>query len=375
MPPMRVNVVDPSAYAPPYDHELCAGLARAGADVELITSPFTYGPVPAAEGYRRVEAFYRWAPRGSARARRAAKLAQHVPDMLRHRATAARADVEHWQWSPVEYLDQALIRRDRPLVITAHEVLPRDAQPGQAWGRRRLYDRADAIVVHTEPGRRRLVEEVGIDPGKVVRIRHGAFGYLTRQSDPRPLPPELAAVEGPVVLCLGVWRPYHGIDVLLEAWRGIEGAELWIAGLPQMPVEPLVRMAPPGVRFIPRFVTDPELPAFFGRADVVVMPYRAIEASGVLFTALAFGSTILATSVGGFLDAADQGAAALVPPEDPAALHDALAGLLADPAARARLAAGARAAAAGPFSWDTIAAETLGVYERIRAGAPAAPLP
>jgi glycosyltransferase involved in cell wall biosynthesis len=214
-----------------------------------------------------------------------------------------------------------------------------------------------------------------VDRDKVVRIRHGAFDYLTRQPAPRPLAPELGAVEGKVVLCLGVWRPYHGIDVLLEAWRGIEGAELWVAGLPQMPVEPLVRAAPPGVRFIPRFITDPELPAFFERADLVVMPYRAIEASGVLFTALAFGRPILASDVGGFQDAGALGAAALVPPEDPGALHDALVHLIADDAARERLGEGARAAAAGPFSWDTIAGETLGLYERLRAGAPAAALP
>ena len=34
-------------------------------------------------------------------------------------------------------------------------------------------------------------------------------------------------------------RPYKGIDVLLEAWRGIEGAELWIAGMPRMDIAPL----------------------------------------------------------------------------------------------------------------------------------------
>jgi hypothetical protein len=47
---MRVDVVDPSAYTPPYDHALCAGLARAGADVRLITSRFAYGGVPRRSG-------------------------------------------------------------------------------------------------------------------------------------------------------------------------------------------------------------------------------------------------------------------------------------------------------------------------------------
>ncbi len=151
---MRVQVVDPSAFAPPYDHALCAGLARAGADVELITSSFSYGPVPEPDGYARRERFYRWTPEGRARRlRTAAKLAQHVPDMLAHRRASARADVVHYQWLPVDALDLALLARSRPTVLTAHEILPRNARPGQAWGRRRLYDRVDAVVTHTRAGR------------------------------------------------------------------------------------------------------------------------------------------------------------------------------------------------------------------------------
>ena len=43
---MRVHVVDPSAYTPPYDHALCAALAAPGREVELYTSRFAYGSVP-----------------------------------------------------------------------------------------------------------------------------------------------------------------------------------------------------------------------------------------------------------------------------------------------------------------------------------------
>src|SRR5918911_2508214 len=55
---MRVVLADPPAFTPPYDHELAAALARAGADVELVTSRFRFGDVPAADGYRRRELFY-----------------------------------------------------------------------------------------------------------------------------------------------------------------------------------------------------------------------------------------------------------------------------------------------------------------------------
>ena len=56
---MRVQVVDPPAFTPPYDRALCAALAAAGADVELVTSRFEYGPVAAPEGYEVTELFYR----------------------------------------------------------------------------------------------------------------------------------------------------------------------------------------------------------------------------------------------------------------------------------------------------------------------------
>src|SRR3954453_1082894 len=363
--PLNVHVVDPSAYAPPYDHELCRALARAGADVELHTSRFAYGPVPGDNGYRTYRSFYRRQPARGPRARRLAQLAQHGPDMLAYRRRARRPDIVHLQWLPLEPVDVSLLPRRTPGVFTAHEVLPRGGTRAAIAARRRLYERVDAVVVHTEHGRRRLTEELGVAPAKVELIPHGAFQYLAEQPDERALPSELAAVEGPVVLSLGVWRPYHGLDTLLEAWRGIEGAELWLAGLPKMPLEELQRSAPPGVRFIPRFITDPELPAFFRRADLCVFPYRAIEASGSLFSALPFGRPILPTAVGGFLDAARDGAVALAPPADPAGMHDALVRLLGDAGERERLAAGALAAAQGPYSWDRIAARTLALYERV----------
>ena len=59
---MRVDVIDPSAFTPPYDRALCSALAREGAQVRLITSRFAYGEVPAPDGYEVREHFYRRVP-------------------------------------------------------------------------------------------------------------------------------------------------------------------------------------------------------------------------------------------------------------------------------------------------------------------------
>jgi glycosyltransferase involved in cell wall biosynthesis len=366
---MKVQLVDPPAFTPPYDRALAAALAAAGAEVELLTSRFLYGPVPAPQGYRVEERFYRRsAARGlDAPLRRAFKLAEHVPDMLRFRREA-NADVLHYQWLSVPSLDAALLPRLRPRVMTAHYVLPPAPSRRQLASARRAFGAMDAVVAHSEYGARHLRETVGLDPDRVRVIHHGAFDYLTRLPDERPLPAELDGAEGPVILFFGLLRPYKGIDTLLEAFRRIEGAELWIAGNPRMDVEPLHRLAveaPGRVRFLTRFVEDAEIPALLRRADVVALPYRDVEHSGVLYAALAFGKPLVLSAVGGFPEVAEQGAARLVPPEDPSALAATLDELIHDDAARAELATAASRAAAGPYSWDEAARRTLSLYREL----------
>jgi glycosyltransferase involved in cell wall biosynthesis len=350
---MRVSVIDPAAYTPPYDRALCAALAREGAQVELLTAAFPHGEVPAADGFAVREHFYRWAPPG--RGRRAARLASHVPDML----LAARrpADVVHFQWLAVQQLDQLLVRAfRRPRVVTAHDVLPREALPGQRAAQRRLYDAMDAVVVHSRHGRDRLAG-LGVDPARIHVIPHGVL----RPAGDAPLPPELPAFDGPVALCFGLLRPYKGIDVLLEAWRGIDGAELWIVGAPRMDTAPLHAAAPPGVRFVERFVSEGEAAALFRRADLAVLPYREIDQSGVLFTALGSAVPLVLTAVGGFPEIAEAGAAELVPPGDARELHVALSHLLTHSEHRAQLATAATTLAAD-HSWEAIGQAHIALY-------------
>jgi glycosyltransferase involved in cell wall biosynthesis len=252
--------------------------------------------------------------------------------------------------------------------MTAHYVLPPKASRRQVATARRTFGAMDAVIAHSEHGARRLREEVGVDPARVRVIPHGAFDYLTRLAEEKSLPAELANADGPVILFFGLLRPYKGLEVLLDAFRRVEGAELWIVGNPRMEVEPLhvaARAAPGRVRFLTRFVEDAEIPAIFRRADLVALPYLDAEHSGVLYTALAFGKPLVASAVGGFPEVAATGAARLVTPGDPGDLAKALNELVADEEARDRIAAAAQAAAAGPYSWDPIARRTLALYEEL----------
>jgi glycosyltransferase involved in cell wall biosynthesis len=201
----------------------------------------------------------------------------------------------------------------------------------------------DAVVVHSRHGAARLVDELGVDPGRVEVIGHGAFEHLTALAP--ALPPELRDSGAPVVLFLGLIRPYKGLDVLYDAWRGVEGAQLWVAGLPKMELPD----APPGVQVVPRFVSEPEVAGLLRRADVVVLPYRDIDQSGVLHAARAFGKPLILSDVGGFPEV--QGAR-LVPAGDAEALREALR----DPP---------RSAPAAGTSWDDAARAHLALYRRL----------
>ena len=114
-------------------------------------------------------------------------------------------------------------------------------------------------------------------------------------------------------------------------------------------------------------VAHRDVPALLRSADVVVSaPWY--EPFGIVpVEAMACGTAVVATAVGGHLDTVDHEVTGLlVPPRDPAALADALTQLLANPGQRRALGTAAAARAAARYSWDRIAAETEAVYAFMR---------
>src|SRR2546425_2352871 len=95
---VRVVLADPPSFTPQYDHELAAALARAGADVELVTSRFRFGEAPEPDGYRRSESFYPLSSRlfRRSRLRLPLKVAEHPLGLAALRAR--RGDVLPVQW-------------------------------------------------------------------------------------------------------------------------------------------------------------------------------------------------------------------------------------------------------------------------------------
>jgi len=181
------------------------------------------------------------------------------------------------------------------------------------------------------------------------------------------------------ILYFGVLKPYKGVDILLEAFarlpaRLIKETVLQIVGFPKIPVEPLQNLArrlgiENRVFWDLRFVDEKEVAGYFSQADIVVLPYRRIDQSGVLMTALAFGKPIVASRVGGFAEVLKDGVHGfLVDPGDVEALAQALARLLADDELRARMGKAVQELAGGELSWESIAKKTIGVYEKLKRG-------
>jgi glycosyltransferase involved in cell wall biosynthesis len=366
---MRVVLADPPAFTPPYDHELAAALARAGADVTLVTSPFRFGEAPAANGYRRRELFYPLSSRvfGRSLLRVPLKVAEHPLGLARLQATPA--DVLHVQWLVPE-LDVRLLRPRVPSVFTAHDLLPRrTASRLDLW--RRLLGRFDRVVVHTEQARRRLVD-YGVGPDRIVRIAHGFLHDDEPGAIAVPAPADGNRVS---FLLFGKIKPYKGADIAIEAMRRMapdtrERCVLRIVGKPYVDTKPLLRAAAelgPSLVLDFRHVPDRDIPVLWEQADVLLFPYREIEMSGVLMSALTAARPVIASEIGGFTELLENGRTALlVPPNDPEALSAAMRRLAGEPSARREMSQQISALAATIPTWRAIARETAAVYAQAR---------
>jgi glycosyltransferase involved in cell wall biosynthesis len=332
---VRVVVADPPAFTPPYDHALASALARAGADVELVTSRFRFGDLPAPAGYRRRELFYPLSSRLFRRSmlRVPLKVLEHPLGLAN--LAAARADVVHMQWLGLPEADAWLLRHRAPLVLTAHDLLPRrTASRTRLW--RRLFDRFDRIVVHSARGRETLAA-FGVPEAKLRVIPHPVS------------PGEVSnANGGRTVLALGLVRPYKQLDHAREAVARVAGADLRVAG--------------DATSFLP----ETEIERALATSTVAVFPYRAeLDQSGALLRALGSGVPAVVYDVGGLPETVrEYGAGRVVAPDDVDGLAAAIRELLDDPDALAAAREGALRARA-ELTWDASAQAHLELYREL----------
>jgi glycosyltransferase involved in cell wall biosynthesis len=350
---VHVVLADPPAFTPQYDHELAAALARAGADVRLLTSRFRFGEAPAPQGYERDERLYPLSSRlfGRSRARLPLRALEHVGVLVE--LARVRRGLLHLQWLAWPQLDRRL-RLRVPAVFTAHDLLPRrTAQRTRLW--RELLGRFDRVVVHSERGRETLAG-LGVEPGRMRVIPHP----VTPSDPPR-------ADDGRTLLCFGVIRPYKGLEDAIDALRRLDGSRLLVAGDPLEPVEPYRERARGlAVEWRLGYLPQPEIDRALGEATVALFPYRPeLDQSGALLRALGAGVPAVAYDVGGIAEPVRRfGAGRVVAAGDVEALAAATRELLDDPAALEAARAGARRARE-ELTWDRAAAAHLELYREL----------
>jgi glycosyltransferase involved in cell wall biosynthesis len=339
---VHVVLADPPAFTPPYDHELASALARAGAEVELVSSRFRFGDAPAPDGYIRSEPYYPLSSRlfGRSPLRVPLKVVEHPFGVAA--LNRRRADVLHVQWLVPE-LDSRLLRPRIPSVFTAHDLLPRrTASKQRLW--RDLIARFDRVVVHSERGREALAE---LDIDATV-IPHPVFPSDPERRD-----------DGRTGLALGVIRPYKGLGDAVEATRQA-GARLLVAG---DPLEPVDAYRSDHVELRLGYLSDAELDRALGEATVALFPYRPeLDQSGALLRALGAGVPAIAYDVGGIAEPVRRfGAGKVVAPGDVDGLAAAIREVLSDPEP---FRAGAQRARA-ELTWEASARAHLALYEEI----------
>ena len=377
---MTVAVVDPRGYTPPYDQSLCAALARAGCKVRLMTAEhgeLEWAPDQSYERWTGFCDFTRSFPTdGSCTAvQKAMQAGDYLLSIANFLAFVGREtpDVLHFQWLPLPLFDQLYLRhlrRRSKLVLTLHNTtfFHGAVSQARAWGLRAALKLFDAVVVHTNFSRRRVLERGWIEEERLHVVPHGVFdhyGAASNQQTDRSAEKQL--------LFFGNLQPYKGVDILLRAFAKLDRellqkTTLVIAGRPIMDPEPLFALARElgighRVRWMLRSIKEEEVSTLFHAATAVVLPYREIDQSGVLMTAIACGKPVLASAVGGIPETVQDGIhGCLVPPDDSEALAQATTRLLSSDGRLCEMREAVEKLREGRFSWNHISAETTKIY-------------
>lgn len=376
-------VVDPRGYTPPYDQALCHGLAEAGCRVMLATAEHSELDWKFGESFSRWNRFCELTSQfptdGSCsvihKTMQAFDYAVSLKKFVRlvHRE---QPDVIHFQWLAAPLLDQvclSLLRKQAKLILTLHNttLFHGAVSKYRALGLRTALRQVDAIVVHTNFSRQRLLEKSWVEESRIHVIPHGAFAHY------RSVPFQESEVARPKrLLFFGNLQPYKGLDTLLLAFAQIEPklrqtTRLVIAGRPIMETQPLFDLArrlgiQEQIDWILRPITEEEVCRLFSQATAVALPYREIDQSGVLMTAIACGKPVIATAAGGIPETVQDGVHGyLVPRDDPEAFAAAASRLLASDQRVRQMGEAMQRLSAGRLAWSNIAALTSNLYRKL----------
>jgi glycosyltransferase involved in cell wall biosynthesis len=376
---LSVVMVDASCFSAHYDYALCNSLTRLGCDVTLAHSEVAYSPWPTAATFAVWNRFYplaRWLKnRGCRRSARLTKAAEHAMGMGRLAAELERRrpDVIHFQWLPFPLVDRGYLprlARIAPLVLTVHNTNPYHGNPRSRFnvaGLTSAFKYFSAIIVHAAFSKHRLMADGYPDAEKIHVIPHGIFEHYRGLGEQRP-----RAGEN-LVLFVGSIRPYKGVDVLVRAFAEMpravrENTRLLIAGRPLSAIETLKKLATSlqvdgRISWNEDVLSEDEVATLFRSATIVALPYRDVDQSAALMSALALEKPVVASRVGGIPEVIEDGVhGLLVEPDNPRMLAIAMEKLLTNQSLRRGMEAALHSLRTSKLHWENSAELTIELY-------------
>lgn len=383
-----------------YVRELACHVARLGVPIDLFTrrtSPLTPEITEPCPGVRVVSI-----TAGPAGPLSKNDLFPYLPEFAEQMALfslrdGARYDVVHAHYWLSGWVAHLLRRYwDTPFVQMFHTTAhmknavsaTNDRESEQRLHvERRLLGLADSIIAANPDERADLIWRQGAPAQRVCTIPPGVDLELFRPSDGASTREDLGISPSvPVMVFVGRVDPIKGIETLLDASRLLAhderlevkplllfvGGDLDDLGRPQGPLAEVEHQAHRlGIAGQVRFLgsrPQEELPALYAAADVVAVPSRYESFGLVAVEAMACGTPVVASRVGGLtFTVEEETSGLLVPMGSATALAGALSRVLLDPPLRAQMATQSRIAAER-FGWPTVAASIIHVYERLAAG-------
>jgi D-inositol-3-phosphate glycosyltransferase len=283
-------------------------------------------------------------------AEKLAKLLVYYAKLIRY-AARSKPKTLHILWNnKFEFFDRTILMLyykvlGKKIALTAHNVnqARRDAKDS-LLNRTTLkiqYQLCDHIFVHTQKMKDELCQDFDVAENAITVIRHPVNdAFPDTELKPAEAKRRLGLrADEKAILFFGRIRPYKGIEYLLDAFRLLSTDEqanyrLIVAGEPKKGSEDYLDEIQQSVdrnfkqgQVILRiqFIPDEEMETYLKGADVLVLPYKEIFQSGVLFLAYSFGLPVVATDVGSFREEIVEGSTGfLSKPGDPAELAKAI---------------------------------------------------
>lgn len=383
---MKIALIDPSLFTWPYDNALAEGLKQNGHEVTLYTKHL--GRTEQGKNDPFVEELFYPGFQTPFIKKLPNKLfltlkgIAHIFSMIHLWIVlkSKKPDAIHFQWTPLAVIDQFFIpafRSIAPTILTVHDSSPFNNNPSaklQRVGAISIMAKFDHLIVHTEKAEKALIG-YGLKSEQISRIPHGILDSLPEASA-QTTPPAMSTNGKINLLLFGQVKPYKGTDVLIRALAKLSHSTrnkcmLQVIGRPQMEMEPLFALAKElgvenSINWDLRFVDEDEIKGIFEAADIMVMPYREIDASGVLMISLSVGRPIVASRIGLFAELLEDGKhGALTPIEDDTALAQALTTLIDDPDARKKAGDNVLALRKAIPDWKEIGVRTANLYQQI----------